>query len=704
MTKKKVPFTNRELSWLEFNRRILDLAKDNSLPILERLKFLSIFSTNLDEFFMVRVGGLQTLASENNIQKDPSGLTPAQQLEKINVNVQEMVKSLYECFTKEIEPALKSANICRVSSSDLISEQRQNIENYFDKSIFPILSPIAVTPPLQVPLLSNRSLHIAVCLNAEIADPQTVRYAFIPVSKNINRLVPVQMGNGYHFMLIEDVICLFINKLFPGETITECVPFRVTRNADLMVREDQAFDLVAEMEAVIDARKRSDFVRLETVNHISGEMLGFLQRSLDVDKCDTFKVNGPVDLSSFMKLTDLQGYAELKNEPWAPQPSVSIDPKVKIFDQLADKNILLYHPYESFEPVVRMIEEAADDPDVIAIKQILYRTSRNSPIVASLIRAAEKGKSVTVLMELKARFDEERNIESAKELEDAGAQVLYGVKGLKTHAKVCTIIRREPDGLARYIHFGTGNYNEITAHLYCDVSYLTRDEDLGADVSSFFNAITGYSQPIQYRKLESAPLGLREKILELIENEKERKNQGQKSFIRAKLNSLTDPQIIAALYDASKAGVKIELNIRGICCLVPGIHGVSDNITVTSIVDRFLEHARILHFHHGGDEKLFMSTADWMTRNLDRRIELLIPVEDTDSKNRLIEILDSCLKDNLNAWKLLSDGKYERLKPSGKKSPIRSQEMIFQNVKNNYQKVLKAKRRTFEPYRSKEKK
>jgi polyphosphate kinase len=703
MSKKKFPFTNREQSWLEFNRRILDLAKDDSLPLLERLKFLSIFSTNLDEFYMVRVGGLQTLASENNIQKDPSGLTPAQQLEKISTYVQQMVKSLYECFTSEIEPALKISDIRRISISELTSDQKSHIDNFFDKSIFPILSPIAVTPPLQVPLLSNKSLHIAVSLEADKTDPQTLRYAFIPVSKNLNRLIPIQSGNGYHFMLVEDVISLFVNKLFPGETITECVPFRVTRNADLMVREDQAFDLVAEMEAVIDARKRSDFVRLETVNYISDEMLGFLQSSFDVDNCDIFKVNGPVDLSSFMKLTDLQGYAELKNEPLHPQPSVLIDPGVKIFDQLPDKNILIYHPYESFEPVIRMIEEAADDPDVIAIKQILYRTSRNSPIVASLIRAAEKGKSVTVLMELKARFDEERNIEWAKELEDAGAQVLYGVKGLKTHAKVCLIIRREPDGLARYIHFGTGNYNEITAHLYCDVSYFTRDEDMGADVSSFFNAITGYSQPIQYRKIESAPLGLREKLLELITNEKERKLQGQKAFIKAKLNSLADSQIIAALYDASKAGVKIELNIRGICCLIPGIRGISDNITVTSIVDRFLEHARILQFHHGGDDKLYISTADWMPRNLDRRIELLIPVEDPESKSRLIEILDICLKDNSNAWRLLSDGTYERLKPSGKKGSVRAQELLYQNVKNTYQKVLKTKRRTFEPYRSKEK-
>ncbi|NLE00697.1 MAG: polyphosphate kinase 1, partial [Fibrobacter sp.] len=600
MLLNEIPFTNRELSWLEFNERILDQARDPSLPLLERLKFLSITSSNLDEFFMVRVGGIQMLATEGIQKPDPSGYIPEEQLDFISKRVHEMSFQQYNCYKSSIEPALAEAKIRRVLSAELTSEQHHFIECVFENEIFPILSPIAVTPPINFPLLANKQLHIAVRLKPDDAEPDTPRYAIIPVGKNISRFITLPSASGYQFMMIEDILIMYINRFFPGESVSECVPFRITRNADLCIREDLAFDLLAEMEAILDARKRSDCVRLEIADNCSDTIYSFLQNSLQVDNRECYKVSGPLDLSEFMKITELQGYHELKNPVWPPQASPVLEPGHKIFDILNKRDVLLYHPYESFEPVVRLIDEASDDPDVLTIKQILYRTSRKSPIVSALIRAAEKGKYVTAIVELKARFDEERNIEWAKELEDSGVQVLYGVKGLKTHAKVCLIVRRGPHGLIRYIHFGTGNYNEITAHLYSDISYLTSDEDLGSDVSSFFNAITGYSQPIHFRKIEAAPIGLREKILDLIQNEIERKRQGQNAFIRAKMNSLADPIVIKSLYRASQAGVKIELNIRGICCLRPGIEGISENIAVTSIVDRYLEHSRILHFHHGG--------------------------------------------------------------------------------------------------------
>lgn len=698
MFKSSFPFTNRELSWLEFNERIINQARDIQLPLLERVKFLSISSSNLDEFFMVRVGGLLFLEEESILTPDPSGLSPAQQLNAIFSRVAKMIKSQYEIYLSDLEPTLKNAHICRLHTHELSPEQSLFVESVFNNDIFPVLSPIAVTPPREFPLLLNRGLHILVQLKGDSNNPEQSRFAIVPIGKNMSRFISIPSENDYNFMLIEDIISMFASKFFTGEPIIECVSFRITRNADLSVREDNAHDLLTEMEAVIDARKRSNCVRLEISDQVSETSINFLQSMLEIDNKRTYRLPGPLDLSSFIKLMDLQNYPDLKYPPQQPQQSPDIEPGKKMFDILSNRNILLLHPYESFEPVIRFIEEAANDPDVITIKQILYRTSRNSPIVAALIKAAEKGKYVTALVELKARFDEERNIEWAKELEDAGVQVIYGVKGFKTHAKVCLIIRREPQGLVRYMHFGTGNYNEITAHLYSDVSYLTNDEDLGADTSAFFNTITGYSQPLQFRHIEMAPIGLRDKILELIENETERKRQRQNAFIRAKMNSLVDPQLIDALYKASQAGVKIELNIRGICCCKPGLTGISENISVISIVDRYLEHSRIMHFHHGGDEKVYISTADWMPRNLDKRIELLIPIDNVDAKRHLIETLDISFKDTLSAWKLNPNGKYTRIKATLKKKSLRSQEVLFKNACTVNQRANRNRRTVFEPH------
>jgi polyphosphate kinase len=699
MARKNSPFTNRELSWLQFNSRVLDQAQDKSLPLLERLKFLAITSSNLDEFFMVRVGGLQLLSNEGIRKPDPSGLTPEQQLKEIDEQVHSMVHRQYEIYLDSIEPTLKEEQIRRISSSELSQTQLQFIESLFEKDIFPLLSPIAVTLPLPTPLLQNRGLHCVVRLKPDTKNPRQPRYAIIPIGKHLSRMVSLPCTSGWEYILIEDIITMFASHFFPGEATEECIPFRVTRNADMSVREDQAFDLLAEMEAIIDERKRSDVVRLEIGKTASPQVLNFVKNLFKIDDTDVvYLIPGPLDLSAFMKITDVPEYLHLKNELWQPQLSPLIKPGIPLFDIIKKRSVLLYHPYESFEPVVRFIEEAALDPDVITIKQILYRTSRNSPIVSALIKAAERGKYVTAMVELKARFDEERNIEWARELEDAGVQVLYGVKNLKTHAKVCLVVRKEPQGMVRYMHFGTGNYNEITAHLYSDISYLTCDEDLGSDVSAFFNAVTGYSQPVKFRKIEMAPIGLRDKILELIESEIERKRQGQKAFIRAKMNSLADPQVIDALYEASKAGVNVELNIRGICCLRPGIKGISDNINVISIVDRNLEHSRIIHVSQGGHDKVYMSTADWMPRNLDKRIELLVPIDDPAALQRCINVLDTCFTDNCNSWKLQSDGTWIRQKP-GKKKEVRSQEVLYKLAQTQNKNALKARRTQFEPHR-----
>ena len=692
-------YINRELSWLEFNQRVLDEACDESVPLLERLKFLAITSSNLDEFFMVRVGGLQQLYKQGRKKRDPSGMTAQQQLEAITARTAVMTRQQYQVFSEQLEPRLHKAGIRRVSADQLSERQRQRLKSVFDNEITAVLSPIATDPEQPFPLLMNRGLYTAVRIRTHDEDaPQ--RFALICCSTPIGRFLTVPADQGaYNYILLEDVVAHFVETFFPSEQILECVPFRITRNADMSVREDQAADLLAQMEEVLDARKQSACVRLEISDRASDELLGYLNAALEVPDDCIFKVPGPIDLSSFMHLTGLSGFDKLKVKPWPPQPSPAVDPKASMFEILAHQDVLLYHPYESFEPVVRLIEEAAADPDVLAIKQTLYRTSRNSPVVAALKKAAQRGKHVTAVVELKARFDEARNIEWARNLEQESVQVIYGVKGLKTHAKVCVIIRREPQGFRKYMHFGTGNYNEVTAKIYSDVSYLTSNEELGADATAFMNAISGFTQPQQLRKLEAAPIGLKERLLEMIRIETRRKTQGQKARIVAKLNSLVDPQIIDALYEASQAGVEIKLNIRGICCLKPGIPDLSDKITVISIVDRFLEHARIFYFYHGGDERVFISSADWMPRNLKRRVELLVPVEDTASRQRLINILGCYFKDNVKARRLLSDGSYEPVVDETQKA-FRSQEVLYREARDAHRQAEQQRPTVFEPYRA----
>lgn len=691
-----VRYFNREISWLEFNQRVLNEAYDAEIPLLERLKFLAITASNLDEFAAVRVGSLMLLVGQGGVRPDPSGLTPPEQLRLLRERIADFTNRQYQCFLGDLEPALTKAGLRRQVDADLTERQAKVVEELFDQEIFPIFSPMAVAPEAEFPLLANQTLNVCVRLSPDDAP----RFAVIPFGRGAKRFYTLPGDVGYSYILLEDVVRLFVSKFFPGEVVRECVSFRITRNADLEIREDHASDLMAEMQELLDARKESACVRLELSNEASPFVREFLRASLALAGDELIALPGPLDLSAFMRLTDSQGFDSLRYEPWPPRSNPRIDPAESMFETISQQDVLLYHPYESFEPVVRFLEEAADDPDVLAIKQTLYRTSARSPIVAALRRAAQNGKHVTVVVELKARFDEARNIEWARDLERADVQVIYGVKGLKTHAKICLIVRKEPQGIQRYVHFGTGNYNEITSKIYSDASLMTCDEELGADATVFFNALTGYSQPQRFRKIEAAPIGLREKLLEMIELEISQRRLDQKAIIFAKLNAVVDETIIEALYAASQAGVKIKLNVRGVCCLRPGVPGLSENIAVTSVVDRFLEHSRILYFYHGGDERMFISSADWMPRNLDRRVELLVPVEDPAAKQKLLSILKVHLQDNVKARRLMPDGTYERVKIGSKSEKIRSQDELYQRVTEALQEARSASTMTFEPHRA----
>ncbi len=694
---KEDRFFNRELSWLEFNQRVLDQATSAKVPLLERLKFLGITASNLDEFFMVRVGGLKLQHKRGAASTDNAGMGVASQLAAIAARTSKMVESQYACFREELEPRLAEAGIVRVKMQEASVRHREAAVRIFDEEIYPVLSPMAIDQQREFPLLVNLMLHVCVELAAPKQDPPR-RFVVIPLGRVLPRILTLPADRGFSFALLEDVVAWLADRFFPKEKLISAVPFRITRNADVSLQEDSAADLMRDMEEVLAQRRSAGCVRLEIGADAPAEMLEFLRDALELTAQDIVQAQGPLDLSAFMQLQSLEGFDNLRDPIWVPQRSPQIDPTQSMFNTLAEGDLLLCHPYESFEPVSRLIEEAADDPDVMAIKQTLYRTSRKSPIVAALCRAAQRGKYVTAIVELKARFDEARNIEWARELEEAQVQVIYGVKKLKTHAKVCIIVRREPRGIVRYVHFGTGNYNEATARLYSDISYLTCNDELGSDASAFLNAVTGYSQPQQYRLISAAPIGLRKRLIMLIEGETQRKRQGQRAMIVVKLNSLVDPVLIDALYAASQAGVTIRLNIRGICCLRPGVPGLSDNITVVSVVDRFLEHARVLYFYHGGDELVFISSADWMPRNLDRRVELLVPVEDMSGRRRLINLLESYFRDNQNSWQLQPDGSYLRREPDDGHAPFRSQEAMHRLAVETLKQTEQTRRTMFQTH------
>ncbi len=689
---------SRELSWLAFNHRVLEEALDADNPLLERLKFLSIVSSNLDEFFMVRVGGLQVLNGASRRERDPSGLNPEKLLAEISQRVHAMVEAQYTCFRDEIVPQMHHAKIRQHDETALTPTLYDYVQNLFEREIYPALSPLSLGDPERIPLIPGLTMHLAVRLRPA-KGKKTPRHAVVTLPRKLGRFITLPIDEGHNYLLMEDVVRLFIERLFPGESVQECQPFRITRNADMSVREDLASDLLAEMKDVLSQRKNSPCVRLEISARASKTLLAYLQELLDIDDSHTYSVRGPLDLAAYFSLTRTTGFDELREKPWPPQPLPGLQPKESMFDVIRRGDVILFHPYQSFDPVLRLLEEAAEDPDVLAIKQILYRTSENSAIVSALARAANRDKHVTALVELKARFDEARNIGWAEALEQTGVQVIYGLKRLKTHAKICIIVRREPGGIRRYVHFGTGNYNEITARLYTDISFMTCQEDYGADATAFFNMITGYAQPINFRRIEAAPLGLRARLLELIEGETQRQQQGQKGHIIAKFNALVDQEIIEALYRASQAGVKIQLNVRGICCLRPGVPGLSENIAVVSVVDRFLEHARILYFRRGGEPLVFISSADWMPRNLDRRVELLIPVDDAACKERLIGILKTAFNDEAKSRHLRPDGTYERHPKRKDVKALRSQARYYQDAVELAKRAAPENTVVFEPQR-----
>lgn len=731
-------YLNRELEWLEFNSRVLDQANDEQVKLLERAKFLAITGSNLDEFVMVRVGSLKLQSQSGSGRRDPSGLTAAEQLKAVARRCRHHVQRQYEILNEQIQPTLANRNITRVDLSQCSDRTLAAAERHFRGDVVAVLSPQALHDR-RFPMLPGLGIHLCVQLKgvAELAPQNTAKiipqdkevsveeeelepqFAVIPLGRTLPRIVPLptdklsstSTGSGaasneetggessFHYVLLEDLVAHFVDDFFPGREVIQCKPFRITRNADVELREDGAGDLLGGMEEVLESRRLSDVVRLELDATSSDEIRNYLIESFYVDPDFVFHNNGPLDLAYLFGLHGLEGFSTLRDEAWPPQRSPAIDPNEPMFASIAAGDIMLMHPYETFDPVVRLIEEAAVDPDVLAVKQILYRTSRNSPIVAALIRAAERGKYVTAIVELKARFDEARNIEWAREMEQSGVQVIYGIRGLKTHAKVCIIVRREPRGLVRYVHFGTGNYNEVTANLYGDISLLTMDESLGTDATMFFNAVTGASQPQPFQQLAIAPLTLRRTIMEMIRGETERSKQGQKAEIIVKLNALVDTEVIDALYEASQAGVKIQLNVRGVCCLRPGIPGLSDSIEVISIVDRFLEHARVMYFRHGGDHNIFISSADWMPRNLDRRIELLVPVNEPSIRKELRETLQLYFQDNQNAWRMQPDGSYERIRATKKQKPMRSQEHLYRETVQAMKELKQSSQVTFETHR-----
>ncbi|MHB8968984.1 MAG: polyphosphate kinase 1 [Pirellulaceae bacterium] len=690
-------YLNRELSWLEYNQRFLDEARDNSIPLLERLRSLALTSLHLDEFFMVRVGALKLLRDRGCEATDIAGLKPAEQLAAIGERTQVMCADQYACF-EELEQALAAAGIQRIRPGALSDRQNRVVQQVFETEIASILSPLAVATPEKFPALGNQILTVAV----RLGKPTSQRVVLVPFGPAIHRFLTLYSEGGYAYLLLEDAVAMFIDRLFPKEEVLECIPFRLTHHAEAGVRQDLAGDLLQNLpEPVADPAVR-DCVRLEIDQRVSDELRQFILAASPAPAGSVFAVPGPVDLAAFAQLHGLLGFEKLKYDVWPPQPSPHVDMTASIFDTLSNKDVLLHHPYDSFDPIVRLIDEAADDPDVVAIKQILYGADHDSQLVEALIRAAENDKYVTAIIELKPRFRDAHKIEWAKTLEQASVQVIYGVQGLRTHAKLCIVVRREPNGIQRYVHFGTGDYSEMSARMCSDVSLLTSDEELGADATDFFNSVTSHAYAQRFRKIDAAPAGLRAKLIEMIQMETQRKKQGQRAAIIAKLNALGDQEIIDALYEASQEGVEIQLIICGLCCLRPGVQGLSENIRVVSIVDRFREHSRVFYFHHGGDERVFISSADWMPRNLDRRVELLVPVQNSVAKRRLIEILEAYLRDNVKSATLQHDGTIRRVNGTARKSRFRSQEALYQRAVAAVRAAEQSRRTIFEPHRAPE--
>ncbi|MCY9663043.1 polyphosphate kinase 1 [Paenibacillus chondroitinus] len=667
-------YLNRDLSWIEFNWRVLEEAQDPSTPLLERVKFLAIVSSNLDEFMSVRVAGLKDQIKAGYTKKDFTGYTPAGLIKRIMKRTNKMVNEQYKTY-REVTRLLTREGIVFTEYEDLNTSQKKAMDAYYHDIIFPVLTPMAVDQSRPFPLVHNHSVYLAVLLIREGDDPDDEPYfAIVQVPSNLSRYISVPSrpnSKKQEFILIEELMEHHIQSLFSGYIPISVHGFRVTRNADLTLNEEGAEDLLEEIEKELRRRRWGSPVRLEVQEGIHPYALAQLQEEFEIEE-QTFEIDGPIDITYFMKLANtLNGFENLRYPRINPKYPVEFEDEVDFFDVLKQKDVLVHHPYETFDAVTDFIVHAAYDPKVLAIKMTLYRASGNSLIIQSLARAAESGKQVTVVVELKARFDEERNIAWARMLEKSGCHVVYGLVGLKTHAKITLVVRQEENTLRRYVHVGTGNYNDITARLYTDVGLFTSNSVIGEDASALFNEITGYSAPHDWQSFAVAPTDLKDKLFELIEREAAHAREGKPAKIIAKMNSLSNQEMVDALYAASQAGVKIELIVRGVCCLRPGVPGLSENITVRSIVDRFLEHSRIYYFQNGGLVDVYLSSADWMTRNLTRRIELMCPVIDPQMKKMMISILNVSLNDNVKARELMSNGMYTSIK--NELTPYRSQ-------------------------------
>ena len=648
---------NRELSWIQFNARVLEEALDPSLPLLERLKFLSIFSTNLDEFFMVRVSGLQEQLETVAPPLSPDGMTPAAQLKLISETLRPLLQQQTDCLIHEILPGLEEAGIRLLEYEELSASQKQDLEQFYFDRVFPVLTPLAVDPGHPFPYISNISLNLGILLGPSGSDVENEpRFARVKIPPKVPRLVPVD--GGHQFVLLEQLVAAHIYSLFPKCAILECQPFRITRDADIEIEEDEAEDLLKSVEQTLRQRRFGFGVRLEVSSAMSVPMVELLRQSLQMDEQDVYSLDGPLNIPDLMSLYKLDLPA-LKDRPFEPAMPAVFSEGESIFDVVRRHDVLIHHPYESFMPVVDFFRTAAKDPNVLAIKSTLYRVGPDSPIVSTLIQAAENGKQVAVLVELKARFDEENNILWARRLEQAGAHVIYGIVGLKTHAKLTLVVRQEGHHLRRYMHLGTGNYNPQTARIYTDLGLLTSSAEIGADASELFNYLTGYSGQTDYRKLIVAPLRLRDRLVALIQREITHRIEGRPAGIIAKCNSVTDTGLIEQLYAGSQAGVPITLIVRGVCCLRPGVPGLSENIRIASIVGRFLEHSRVYMFKNGGNEEIYLGSADIMHRNLDRRVEVLFPIENKHHRLRIQhEVLINALEDNIKIRWLEPDGTY----------------------------------------------
>ncbi|HEX9619333.1 MAG TPA: polyphosphate kinase 1 [Polyangiaceae bacterium] len=672
-------FINRELSWLEFNARVLEEAAQATVPLLERLKFIGIFSTNLDEFFMVRVAGLQAQQYGDVEELSPDGKSPEQQLSEISTRAHELYDEQYRIWRENVLPELVEQGIALVKPDELSADDKAALDRHFERDIYPVLTPIAIDPSHPFPHLRNKSITVGVFFERQRERSNEPSFGLVQVPATLPRLIRVPVeGKARVFVALEDLVFRHAGMLFPQLKVTEHYAFRVTRNFDIEIDEDEAEDLLLTLQAELRRRDRGHAVRLEVSSDAPADSIQWLSRELDIDpNLDVFRVSGPLFLGDMTRLTSSSERRDLRDEPFNPQYVPPLRDAEDFFATIREHDVLLHHPYESFEAVVDFVLHAAEDPQVLAIKQTLYRTGGESPLVRALQRAAELGKQVTAVVELKARFDEESNIQWARALERSGVNVMYGLLGFKTHAKVLLVVRKEATGLRRYVHLATGNYNQQTARLYEDLSLFTARDEFGEDATSLFNLLTGYSAPAKWNRFIVSPLGLHEAILGMIAREAQHARAGRPAGIVAKMNALVDADVIAALYAAAQAGVSMDLLVRGICCLRPGVPGVSDDIRVHAIIDRFLEHARIFHFVNGGDDEVYCSSADWMPRNFRRRVEVMYPITDATLKRRVIdEILGTMRADNAKAWTLEATGGYRRTRPDS--APTRSQQRFME--------------------------